>query len=260
MTKFVLISSSYDSPFLARNSVSNDAVASGRGISVEIPTRHIRYHNTQKKERKKKNVRLVLFPSSVCVLRDWISPFPFADEWRWKNGTFIFLYPLPPPPSSKKKRIPLPFPSRDRRRRRRRIPLLKISSSPLSTSSSRRVSLWWEKVSWKSAKKREKKNNKKTKKKRTKMSSFVLQWTTSFRRVSTDDDDDDKVLAAKLFPSLSLLLTLRLDDGVIAGLKAEQINSASWSLAVGINFNVLVVLRPSIVTYTEIRRLLFYES
>ena len=71
-----------------------------------------------------------------------------------------------------------------------------------------------------------KKNNKKTKKKRTKMSSFDLQWTTSFRRVSTDDDDD-KVLAAKLFPSLSLLLTLRLDDGVIAGLKAEQINSAS---------------------------------
>ena len=110
MTKFVLISSSYDSPFLARNSVSNDAVASGRGISVEIPTRHIRYHNTQKKERKKKNVRLVLFPSSVCVLRDWISPFPFADEWRWKNGTFIFLYPLPPPHPRKRKEFPCHFP------------------------------------------------------------------------------------------------------------------------------------------------------
>ena len=72
--------------------------------------------------------------------------------------------PFPPPPS-KKKRIPLPFPSRDRRRRRRRIPLLKISSSPLSTSSSRRVSLWWEKVSWKSAKKREKKTTRKLKRK-----------------------------------------------------------------------------------------------
>jgi hypothetical protein len=32
---------------LARNSVSNDAAASGRGINVEIPTPHIRSHNTQ---------------------------------------------------------------------------------------------------------------------------------------------------------------------------------------------------------------------
>jgi hypothetical protein len=35
----------------------------------------------------------VLFFFPPLVLRDWISPFPFADEWRWKNGTFIFLYP-----------------------------------------------------------------------------------------------------------------------------------------------------------------------
>ena len=33
------------------------------------------------------------------------------------------------------------------------------------------------------------------------------------------------------------------------GLTAKQINSASWSLAVGISFKVLVVLLPSIVIF-----------
>lgn len=127
----------------------------------------------------------VLFFFHLLVLRDWISLSLFRMNG---DGKMELLFSCIPP--WKKKRIPSPFPSRDRRRRRRCIPLLKISSSPLSTSSSssRRVSFVMRESELEVGEEtREKENNKKTKKKRTKMSSFVRltmddKFSSSFDR------------------------------------------------------------------------------
>jgi hypothetical protein len=61
----------------------------------------------------------------------------------------------------------------------------------------------------------------------------------SLRLVSTDE-------------MVPLLPMLAFPTGK-TGLTAKQISSASWSLAAGIRFKMLVVLLPSIVTFVSIR-------
>ena len=256
----------------AHNSVLNYS-ADGRGISVKMPTQHTKNTILQHKEKLSVSEFALRqdpadwdFPSSH--FRNISSPVLLHESLDvfWCSNRFTDATHLPPPlpwccgigfpflfcgwietekwnfySVPKKKRIPRHFP-------RRTLSYPIIENLIIATRRHQDECLCGERKGGGSG------SVEKLKRKKT---SWFLQWTTSFRRVSTDDD---KVLPAKWFSSLPPLLTLRLEAGIITGLKAEQINSASWSLAVGISFNVLVVLRPSIATYGKRKKKCFHHS